>query len=305
MKQMKKKLTTLIALSLLGVSTANAELIIEDGNSKAVISGSSTISNATPTIQSNNNSSLKMKATPYASKNVTEKGVRVISAPIEGWGDNIELSIALKQIVPTGWTTEEVTSVIDVNQKIDWKADNEQWINVFGKVADKNNFKAIVDWDKKHIALINNGKAIQPSTVAKKTTVNKNAPLKPVSNLNLKPMTQPVMTNSTYVAPQKTWTLSASKTLRQNIEGWAEKEGWTVSWDAPDYRIISGFELKGNLDAPNGPIARIMKSYEKAEQPLVARIFKENKVIRIESRYYNQETVVSRSLGDEYKTATK
>lgn len=306
MKHMRNKITTLLALSLVGLSaTANAELIIEDGNNRAVISGSSTVSSTTPTITNIQSPSplLKMKPAPYQSKNVTEKGIRIITAPVEGWGDNIELSIVLKQIVPDGWKAE-TKNYIDMNQKISWKAENEAWIDVFGRIADQNNFKANVDWNTKRIDLIGNGAVTKTSTVTKTTNSDKKA-LKPVSEnatLKLKPVSEPRPIAATPVEAQKVWKLSADKTLRQNIEEWAKKEGWVVSWDAPDYRIVSGFELKGDLTSPKGPIARVVKSYESAEQPLVAKIFKENKVIRIESRYYNQETVVTRSIGDDYKS---
>lgn len=302
MKQMRKQLATMIALSILGVSSANAELIIEDGNSKATINGSSTATITTPTITNVGNQTLKMRPAPYKSKNITEKGIRIITAPVDGWGDNIELSIVLKQIVPDGWKAE-TQNFMDLDQKVSWKSDKEAWIDVFGRIADQNNFKATVDWDQKRIDLIGNGEVTKTTKVVTKksepVSIKQTQPLKPATSLNLKPMD---VKEIKPVVVQKVWTLKKEKTLRENIEDWAKEAGYIVEWDAPNYQIISDINLKGELDAIGGPFDVISRSYKNAEQPLEIKIYRGNEqsVIRVKSSFHEQETVVRKSIGDEY-----
>lgn len=309
MKHIKRTLSTLIALSLFGISTANAELIIDDGTTNTPVKPSQPSNSG---FFNNSTQPLTIVAAPYKSINVTETGSRIITAPVDGWGDQIELSIVLKQIVPDGWKAITKNG-IDLSQKITWKANKENWIDVFGKIADKNNFKANVDWNTKKIELIGNGVTVKspvvytaPVVVAPVKPVVVSKPIKPLFSNSSKTSyssfdnQQPI--TSTYVS-QQSWHMDKDKTLRGNIEAWAKKAGWTVSWDAVDYPIISSFDLYGNLDDKNGVVIQIIEKYANAKQPLVAKIYKGNKVIRIENRNYEQSSVVTTSVSEDYKSA--
>lgn len=333
MKHVKIKISVAVVLSLLGISSANADLIIDNGtaptvsNTSAVKSFQSKPTQSQGFLPSQSTQGLQITAQPYHSHNVTEKGVRIITAPVNGWGDHMELAIVLKQIVPDGWraTTE---NGIDINEKVSWSANNQNWIDVFGKLADQNHFKAVVDWNTKHIDLMGEHSfgmtppPPAPTFSHDNTQVNnfksmpapaphgkiESSPVKPIfteshpqSNFFTENSARnTVVSTPSPVIEQQVWYMSADKTLRENIESWAKKAGWTVSWGAPDYRIISGFELKGDLDSPTGPIAQVVESYAHSEQPITAKILKGNKVIRIESRNYNQDPVVTDSVNQDY-----
>lgn len=311
MKHAKLTISTLIALSIFSVSNANADLIIENGSSSQTLTApevKNVVKSPTNTfVQPVNKTSVS--SLPYQSKNVSEIGTRIISAPVNGWGNDIELAVVLKQIVPNGWKATTKNG-IDLTKKISWKSDNQSWIEVFGKIADDNGFSATVNWNTKRIEL-SGGLNTTSSPVSVQTTTSEARNPFSGSSANSTPSKSAVRAtfndDSTNVSQFNSysgqlWHMDKSKTLRGNIEDWAQKAGWTVSWDAPDYRIIASFDLTGDLVAPNGPLAQVIKSYENSEQPLVARILKGNKVIRIESRNYEQSTVVTSSVGEEYKT---
>lgn len=303
MKHIKRTLSTLIALSLFGISTANAELIIEDGTSTTV----KTLPSKNSGFLNNSSQPLTITTAPYKSLNVSETGSRVITAPVEGWGDQIELSIVLKQIVPDGWKAITKNG-IDLSQKVSWKANNENWIDVFGKIADKNNFKANVDWNLRKIELIGNGVSVKTPEIVKTPVIVS----KPIVSTPVKPIfSNPSKSNYSSISSQpvsnvysnQLWHMDKEKSLRENIESWAKKEGWTVSWSAPDYPIISSFDLTGRLDDEKGPVITIIKKYENAQQPLVVKIFKGNRVIRVENRNYEQSSVITTSVSEDYKSA--
>lgn len=303
MKHMQKKIITIAVLSLLmGVSTANAELIIEDSNSTARVSGTSTATQTTPTITNVTPKTFEMKKAAYVSKNVTEEGIRNVGAPIDGWGDNIELSIVLKQIVPSDWKEPKQQNFMDMDKKISWKSNGDNWFDVLGKIADQNNFKAHVNWNNKQITLTGNGQTIVTSNVVRKTS----EPLKPIanSNLRLKPINmdiKPVVA----VPEQQVWILKKEKSLRKNIEEWAEKSNRIVAWNTPiDYNIISDITLKGKLDQVGGPLDVITKSYRNADQPIKLKLYKGNdkEVIEVSDLVSEQETVIQRSISQDYNS---
>lgn len=95
---------------------------------------------------------------------------------------------------------------------------------------------------------------------------------------------------------QKTWLLSKKLTLKENIEAWAKKEGWSVAWKAPDYNVIADARFTGELDSEDGPIISILKNYEDSNLPLKINILGGNKVIHVESRNYLPKDVVDLSL---------
>lgn len=321
MKYIKRKVSILVAMSLIGVSSANAELVIEDGFSQDKIVTKIIDDSVNGNVFKNSSNPTVTVSEQYKSGNISEIGTRISTPPVDGWGNQIETSIVLKQIVPDGWkaTTKDG---FDLNKKISWKSNNEQWISVLGKIADQNNFKANVDWSNKKIELFGNKKAVNTNTfvpvTSVKTPVESKLETKPVVTkpIERKPIFseskrtyQPVTTftntpvSQPLISSSRIWHMSKDKTLRGNIEDWAKKEGWTISWDAPDYKIISSFDLTGGLSEPDGPIAKVVKSYEGSEQPLTAKILKGNKVIRIESRNYNQSPVVSSSVSDDYRSS--
>lgn len=298
------KLSILItAMGLFSIANANAELIIDDSDNPA-----ETISKPAPTLApvqttvskptggffSNNAPSLSSGSVsaPILSSNVTQTGTPVISGSLSGWANDLPLSTALKQIVPDGWKAKKVGS-IDLNKKVSWKG-GKPWVNVLDDLATNNGFKANVDWSSKTLTI--NSLSLE-NKVANPVVSNVSRTSKPVFTST----TSSISPSYTY-SSGGTWLLDHNKTLKENIESWARQAGWTVSWDAPDYRIVADVTLTGSIDSTDGPIARIIAAYKDAQQPLVAKISEGNKVIRIESRNYNQETVVENPLDQNYSS---
>lgn len=303
------KLSILItAMGLFSIASANAELIIDDSDNPtetiskpapALAPVQAPVSKPTGGFFNSNVSSMQSStvATPVLSSNVTQTGTPIISAPLKGWGKDIPLSTALKQVVPDGWKAKKLGSV-DLNKKVSWKG-NKPWINVLDDLAVENGFKANVDWTNK-VLTINSTNSFE-NKVANPVVSSVSTTSRPVFSGTSVTTTSSVAPTYSY-SSGRTWLLDHNKTLKENIEGWAREAGWTVSWDAPDYRIVADVTLTGTIDATDGPIARIIAAYKDAQQPLVAKISEGNKVIRIESRNYNQETVVQSPLDQNYSS---
>lgn len=288
-----------LTMGFLTATSANAELLIDDGSSPAPQATSVPASKPTGSFFNNTAPSTpSVVSTSVKSSHVTQTGTPIVGAPVKGWAKDIPLSTALKQVVPNGWKARKSGNV-DLNQAVSWTG-GKDWVSVLGDLTSDYSFNANINWNTKEIFITPLGtstinttpSSVTPSSVFSGNTTTKFAT--PVSN----------SVSSGYSYSQ-TWTLSKSKTLKENIESWAKQAGWTVSWGAPDYRIVADVQLTGAIDAPDGPIARVIAAYKDADQPLKASLSSGNKVIRIESRNFQQETVVGTSINDTFTNLDK
>lgn len=294
-----------LTMGFLTATSANAELLIDDGSSPApqATSVQTSVPASKPTGSFFNNtapSTPSVVSASVKSSHVTQTGTPVIGAPVKGWAKDIPLSTALKQIVPNGWKARKSGNV-DLNQSVSWTG-GKDWVSVLGDLTADYRFNASVNWNTKEIYITPLGASSVVTSVAS-TSV---APRPIFSGSTTTKFATPVSNSvSSGYSYSQTWTLSKSKTLRENIEDWAKQAGWSVSWGAPDYRIVADVTLTGAIDAPDGPIARIIAAYKDADQPLKASLSAGNKVIRIESRNFQQETVVGTPINDTFTNLDK
>lgn len=183
---------------------------------------------------------------------------------VKGYAKDVALITALKQILPQGWHAKKA-GVLDVNQTVSWKG-GKSWVAILGDLTKGNNFGANIDWEKRIVTVMGDVT----------TGANKN------NDVNIKVVS---------AAPQKTWSLVAGKTLRENIEMWAATAGWTVSWDAVDYAIPANIRFVGELDDDAGPLAKLAEAYKTSDQPILINASSIDKVIRVENLEKRQKVV--------------
>lgn len=323
MKSNFKKSIVALAVGLIFANVAHADLIIDDGSAPVVTQPSKPVfsSTSTPVVSSSNNAGLlntpssslsaplvsAPSQTSLALKNVTQTGYSSSFdlAPISGFGKDMPLMTALKQVVPNGWKATKLGSV-DLNKKVSWRG-GDSWVSILDDLAVKNNFSANVNWNTKVLTITPvGGSALSSTSVVSSgrnpfsETSSSNNLTSSRTNIGSSQLNSAISTTPVYSSTSSTWLLSKDKTLKENVESWAKQAGWVVSWDAPDYRIIADVTLTGSLDSNDGPIARVIAAYKNAEQPLSAKLSEGNKVIRIESRNFKQETVVGQDMNDTF-----
>lgn len=206
---------------------------------------------------------------------------------IQGWADNIPLSLALEQVVPKGWTVE--TGGVDTSRLVSWKG-GRSWHAIVGDLAYGYRFDARIDWVDQRVSLGNVNTAA-PSVAGSPAPVRKGGEdavaavaLPPVRPADFQPAVRPIAPPAPVV---QTWTLDPSKTLRENVEAWTKKAGWSnVVWEGADYPVVSTAVFTGNFDSPEGPLAELISAYDNSEQPLLARLLKRDKVVHVTNRNY-------------------
>ena len=165
---------------------------------------------------------------------------------ITGFGRDLKLSEALKQVVPDGWHAflKEDMATRAGAPGVNWKG-GRRWVEVLDVLANDQNLVIDVDWTKKHLYV---------------------GERKALAVLQRPP----------------TWVAKAGATLKESVSAWGEKAGWQIVWRAEfDYPILAQLTFDGAfIDAVTG----IFRSYEKAERPLLADVHEAQKLIVISPR---------------------
>lgn len=239
---------------------------------------------------------------------------------IEGWADKMPLSVAMDQILPKGWNLE-MREGINAKNLVSWKG-NRGWSDILKDMASNNGLDALVDWNN-HRVILGPAGTLSPSVAAAprweaepkseplaRSAVTKTPehPALPAVSVSALPSAAVSVDPSKIQAPSvfvpvrtapvvaavavvESWTLDPARTLRQNIEAWAHRDGWTVVWTAADYPVAAKATFTGRLEAEDGPLAQVMAGYDGSEQPLLARLSTRDKVISVTNRNYVPTTI--------------
>lgn len=314
----KKKVALVLALGLTGAS-ANASVFIDEHSNamqseainKVVASEAADIGKivkAKPKAKKSINTTNKISTIDYQQKIsvFNHIGKKAPNGKIQGFANDISIREALENVVPEDWKIE-VNEKVDLTKKVNF-AGGETWNDTIERIG-KDNFSATVNWNDKtlkvvpidtrykadtvavteDVAGIHNGIRHQKQHIQHPKKVKKVVKSVAVKNTAV---------SSTAMAAKSTggtWVLNKNYTLRQNLEMWAKKAGWTLSWKAPDYNVIANATFTGAIDSEDGPIISILKHYEDATLPLKVSIMGGNKVISVESRNYMPRDVVDLS----------
>ena len=301
-----------VALSgLFLVTSAHADLVIDNGAKKAPKPVQPQL-----TIQSGVQSGVQAPeelVSEHVYGKVIEIGTpdkAIQSRLIQGWGDNVALKDALRQVLPSGFSVTP-DERLNMDKKVSWEGD-QPWVVVLNHMTHMYDFNVTVDWTHRQIlvspvappqahslAVAQHTTGLTPivatpvyatSTASTASNMNSNMNSKKLAVTGFKTVSsQPISP-----APvEKSWVLNPNQTLKENVEAWGKQAGWTVKWNAVDYKVIAKVVLHGDFTAKNGPIATLMSAYEKADQPLVANLTTMDHVLDVENKNYEPSQVIT------------
>ena len=224
---------------------------------------------------------------------LVQVGAPMPGPAVAGWAKDVPLSLAMEQVVPTGWTLE--SNGVDMGKSVSWRG-GRSWHAIVGDLAYGHRFDARVDWVKQQVTLGPAG-SLAPSVAGSAAPVTKEGGTAPVQVAT--PTTVPVAVPAPPVAVvASSWTLDPKKTLRENIDAWGQKAGWHVVWEGADYPVYAPATFTGSFDSDKGPVATVIAAYDDSDQPLLARLHRRDRVIHISNRGYVPTTVVPTSPSD-------
>ena len=173
------------------------------------------------------------------------------SAPVvEGFGKDIPLAIALRDIVPSNYAY--VFSPRDIaGTKISWRG-GKSWLEVLQSALSQQNLEATINGNNITISS-KQAELVPVQTPAAAVAVSDPLPL-------VEPVSQPPVAE-TAVKEEKEqpipvvdlkrhnkWTARPGTTLRQTLESWSKSSGTEVNWSTPyDYPINNAFYFEGNF----------------------------------------------------------
>ena len=221
----------------------------------------------------------------------------------EGYAKGLPINVVLQQIVPKGWDGKAVQG-FNKNKKISWVG-GKSWVDTLEDVARDNNLSILVNWNDRTVTVkdlksnASNSKEVFNSDLYKNkldvsrvnVTESESGDMYLTSGVpTSKPQWGGNLNSKPIANPNKTWTLEAGKTLRENLSNMAKKSGWQIteeSWEGSDYMVDVSVTLRGEFDdAENGPIAQIAEAYSKAQQPLVFNLMEGNKTLYVKNYEY-------------------
>jgi hypothetical protein len=194
---------------------------------------------------------------------------------VKGLGKELRFGEALKLVSPGGWKAKRVGD-IDLRQAVVFGTTGT-WLEAVSSFAAQTDTEIVVQWDERLLV-------VQPlkREVSATTGVIGGGMIQKVEDgvkvSDMKPL-----------APTS-WALKEGKSLRENVEAWAEQAKWRVSWQGVNYMITAPAVFTGAFDdETNGPISTLFNLFAKSDVPLKATFMDDNKVLVIESVTYKQQ----------------
>lgn len=172
------------------------------------------------------------------------------------YGTNVPLFVALEHIVPESeaWTVHLDQGM--ENQVVNWEG-GTTWQGVLTAIADQN-----------HLSLVMNHKD-RVVGVAR---------------------SEDLAIHLAKTIPE-VWRLTPGKTLKENLEVWAEQANWSLSWSDEltiDYPITQSATLTGSFTGTGGVVDRLISAFKNEPIPLTAVFYTQNNVVRVREAGFAQ-----------------
>ena len=170
-----------------------------------------------------------------------------------GFGRDVRLIDAYKQIVPAGWSvlfSDNLSGKLD-KRTVTWRG-GRRWVEILDIVSNDQNLSVDVIWARKQIV-------VQERRVTT-SSVTRVAP-----------------------PPPPVWIGRSGATLRETVAEWAQIAGWEMRWlqDDLDYRLPGRLSYEGTFESA---IISIFRTYEDADRPMHADGNPKQKLLLIRER---------------------
>lgn len=221
------------------------------------------------------------------SSRITQSGRPPTELPIlVGFGRNVTLEDALRQILPAGWSAFSDQD-LNVDAQVNWQG-TRTWPMALHTVLTAKDMRAHIDWDTSELMLF-------------VPQIGPEAPLSAVVVADAASVTASPTGVLKTKSGEVVWELSPERSLRENFRLWANEAGWTLVWNAIrgdsviDYPVDALIEFQGEAVGVNGAMARVIAAYADADFPLEIEFFRGNKVVEV--RLHQSSGAVTQSLG--------
>lgn len=218
---------------------------------------------------------------------VTQIGAsKGVIGAVKGFGKQVPLVSALKIVVPGGWNAKKMGAV-DTAQLVVF-ANNGTWVEAVSSFAAQTGNHIIIDWDQRVVTV----QGLMTRSVSSEGTIRLATTVAETQKEAVKAPEVKVVAPP----PLPKWELVAGRSLRDNVESWAPKANYKVTWQAVNYMIAATAVYQGEFDDDvAGPITAMVKSFECHDVPLKATFMEDNRVLVVENSPFRTSGVCSKT----------
>lgn len=167
---------------------------------------------------------------------------------VNGFGRDLKLLDAIKQIAPAGWQVFLNEDVANRTTKVSWKG-GRRWVEVLDILGNEQNLSIEVAWKKKYLFVGQKKPATVATTAA---TID--------------------------AATTASWKIRSGDKISEAFSRWAKSAGWQLAWEAPD--LISQADI--DLDATfEEAVGKVIDALNRSGGGLQAKFYASNHVLRI------------------------
>lgn len=173
------------------------------------------------------------------------------------YGRNVPLFVALERIVPESdrWAVN-IDKGLE-NTAVDWDG-GETWEDVLNVIAKTNSLVIELNAEEKAIGISKDERLAQ---------------------------------HLAYRVP-KVWRLDSTLTVRENLDVWSARAGWSLEWDQDlkiDYPVSHSAVMTGQFAGQGGVVDQILNSIKSNSVPLTAVFYTGNNVVFVTEAGFTQE----------------
>lgn len=211
---------------------------------------------------------------------------------IEGFGRDIPLSLAVKQIAPAG-AKVSFGNGVDVRERVTWEG-GDDWHRVLDAVATSRGY--VVTYAGRSVRITRQGDPnppIEPARAVQQAAAGGQGGIVFVPYRGPGPGPGPVAAgpahgpggpgwqpygaNPAPAAPPAAWRADKDASLRGILESWGTRSGWSVVWKSQyEYRLQAGAQFAGDFVQASGELIR---SVGEVQPRLNVTFFKGNRVL--------------------------
>ncbi|MGY3582229.1 hypothetical protein ACVIGB_000846 [Bradyrhizobium sp. USDA 4341] len=196
-----------------------------------------------------------------------------MAEPVRGFGRDVPMSAAMRQVVPDGWAVSYGAGV-DSAQVVSWRG-AEDWRAVVDDMCNRRGLTVSYDQEARSVRVTrSDDQRVQMSTASSKggfvMVPYRAGPAQGNGWQNYQGGAAPA---------GGSWVAKKDQTLRGVLADWGQRAGWTVVYQSGfEYRLEAGAAFGGDFMQASGDLVRSMQS---AKPALTATFHKGNQTLVI------------------------
>lgn len=198
-----------------------------------------------------------------------------MAEPVRGFGRDVPMSAAMRQVVPDGWSVSYGVGV-DASQVVSWRG-AEDWRAVVDDMCNRRGLTVSYDQEGRAVRVTRaDDQRVQVAAASGKggfvLVPPRSAPPEGAG-------WQTYQGGGAPAAVGGTWVAKKDQTLRGVLAEWAQRAGWTVTYQSGfEYRLEAPATFGGDFIQASGDLLRSMQS---AKPAVTGTFYKANHVLVI------------------------